>query len=295
MNKEMQQLPGAFSYYLSIERRMSPNTVESYVREASDFLEYLDGRRSPSDCGSEDVTDYLATRSKGLSERSQAHLLSSLRSFFDFLLIEGLKKDNPCDLVDAPKLGQYLPEVLSMEEVEAVLSSVPLDSDAGLRDKAMLELLYGCGLRVSELCSLLISRVDFERRFLRIVGKGDKERLVPAGEPALCALEEWIAVRPEPAAPEYSDYAFLNRRGTPLSRVSAFKMVKRRAAEAGIRKEISPHTFRHSFATHLVERGADLRIVQEMLGHESILTTEIYTHIDSASWQRSILEHHPRK
>ena len=281
-----------FSYHLSIERQLSPNTVASYSSEVSGFLEFLGGV-SGTECSSDDVTAYLSERSSVLGKRSQAHALSALRSYFDFLILEGERKDNPCDKVDAPKLGTYLPQVLSVEEVSAILDSVPLTTTVGLRDKAILEVLYGCGLRVSEACGLRVSHVDFDKGFVRVVGKGDKERLVPAGEPALEALSAWLEVRPAPA-PGCDDFAFLNRFGRPLSRVSVFKMVKDRAMLAGIRKEISPHTFRHSFATHLVENGADLRVVQEMLGHESVLTTEIYTHIDSSTWQREIIEHHPR-
>ncbi len=283
-----------FTYHLSIERQLSPNTVVSYGAEAAAFREFLK-TGDPAKCSSDDVSAYMLERSKGISKRSQAHVLSALRSYFDFLIIEGLRKDNPCDKLEAPKLGRYLPEVLSVEEVTAILDAVPSSKPGDLRDRAILEVLYGCGLRVSEACGLLLSHVYPREGFVRIVGKGDKERLVPIGEPALQALSAWLEVRPEPALPEYSDVAFLNLRGRPLSRVSVFNMVKDRAMLAGIRKEISPHTFRHSFATHLVENGADLRVVQEMLGHESILTTEIYTHIDSRTWQREILEHHPRR
>ncbi len=282
-----------YSYHLSIERQLSPNTVASYGAEAAAFREFLGG--NPATCSADDVDAYLRSRSKDLSKRSQAHVLSALRSYFDFLILEGERKDNPCDMLEAPKLGRYLPEVLSVEEVTAILESVPAVKPGDLRDRAILEVLYGCGLRVSEACGLLISHVYAKEGFVRIVGKGDKERLVPIGTPALEALAAWLEVRPEPAAPEFSDYAFLNLRGRPLSRVSVFNMVKDRAMLAGVHKEISPHTFRHSFATHLVENGADLRVVQEMLGHESILTTEIYTHIDSRTWQKEVLEHHPRR
>ena len=281
-----------FSYHLSIERQLSPNTVASYIAEVATFLEYSKGDARA--CVPDDVSAYLSSRASDLSKRSQAHALSALRCYFDYLILEGERKDNPCDKVDAPKLGRYLPEVLSVEEVTAILESVPLNSSTGIRDRAILEVLYGCGLRVSEACGLRLSAIDADRGFVRIVGKGDKERLVPVGQPALDALDEWLAVRPEPAA-GYEDYAFLNRFGKSLSRISVFNMVKKRALEAGVRKSISPHTFRHTFATHLVENGADLRIVQEMLGHESVLTTEIYTHIDSSTWQAEVLEHHPRK
>ena len=283
-----------YSYHLSIERRLSPNTVASYSAEAASFIDFLGGRQA-RDSTSADVEEYIKKRSANLSKRSQAHVLSALRAYFDWLILEGERKDNPCDRVDAPKLGRYLPEVLSQEEVVSIMEAVGDSKPGDRRDRAILEVLYGCGLRVSEACGLLISHVYADKKFVRVVGKGDKERLVPIGEPAIEALEAWYEVRPEPASPGVADYAFLNLRGRPLSRVSVFNMVKERAILAGIRKDISPHTFRHSFATHLVENGADLRLVQEMLGHESILTTEIYTHIDSSTWQRAILDHHPRR
>ena len=282
-----------WSYYLKIERNMSPNTVSAYVSDVTAFLE--SACPDPGTAVSEDITSYLSGLGSSLSKRSQARLLSAMRSFFDWLVMEGERKDNPCDRVDSPKLGRYLPAVLSEEEVSAIIDSVRGDSWLGLRDRAMLEILYGCGLRVSELCGLLISHVYLEEGFVRVVGKGDKERIVPIGGLASDAFAAYIEARPEPAAPEYDDFAFLNRSGKPLSRVSVFNLVKNQALVAGVNKEISPHTFRHSFATHLIAHGADLRAVQEMLGHESILTTEIYTHIDSATWQAAVLDHHPRK
>ena len=283
-----------FSYHLAVERQLSPNTVASYGAEAASLLDFLDGA-SPAACTSDDVAAYLQKRSEGLSKRSQAHVLSALRSFFDYLILEGERKDNPCDKLDAPKLGRYLPQVLSVDEVTAILDAVPLSKASDIRDKAILEVLYGCGLRVSEVCGLRISHIYADKSFIRVIGKGDKERLVPIGEMALGAISAWLEVRPEPSSPVAADLLFLNMRGGPLSRVAVFNMVKQRAMLAGVRKDISPHTFRHSFATHLVENGADLRIVQEMLGHESILTTEIYTHIDSQTWQKAVLDHHPRR
>ena len=280
--------------YLRIERRMSPNTVASYCHDVEGFLEYVG--YSPAAITSEDITRYLGhVTEKGLSKRSTARLLSSLRSFFDWCVEEGEIKDNPCDRVDAPKLGKYLPAVLSVEEVTAILESVDLKKPFGKRDRAILEVLYGCGLRVSECANLRISHVYLDEGFIDVIGKGDKQRLVPLGEVAADAIRAYLEDRPSPSARAYEDYLFLNRFGKPLSRVSLFKLVKDQAMAAGIQKEISPHTFRHSFATHLIENGADLRIVQEMLGHESILTTEIYTHIDTQTWHRSVLEHHPRK
>ena len=287
------ELLNEFSCFLSVERRMSPNTVQAYCADVAGFLKWAGDTSVPS-VGADAICDYLASRAAGVSRRTQARELSSLTRFFDFLKLEGLCAANPCVTVDAPKIGRYLPCVLSVSETEALISGVDASSPTGVRDAAILEILYGCGLRVSELCSLLISQVYIQERFVRVVGKGDKERLVPMGESAAQAFASWIAVRPEAAEPRYGDFAFLNRYGKPLSRVSVFKMVRRRAVSAGITKEISPHTLRHSFATHLIENGADIRAVQEMLGHESILTTEIYTHIESSTWQESILKHHPR-
>jgi integrase/recombinase XerD len=256
------------------------------------FLDFYGGRHE--DISAADVQEYLHSR-EGLSERSQARVLSSLRSFFDWLVIEGVLKDNPCDRVDSPKMGRYLPNVLSEEEVTAIIDSVDVSSWQGMRDRAILEVLYGCGLRVSEAVGLRISCLYLKEGFVRVVGKGNKERLVPVGDMAVAAIEEYLGARRVPADADSSDILFLNRFGRSLSRVSMFTMVKNQALAAGVTKEISPHTFRHSFATHLLEHGADLRVVQEMLGHESISTTEIYTHIDNSTWQNEILTHHPRR
>jgi integrase/recombinase XerD len=281
-----------YNFYLRMERAMSQNTVASYCSDVGKFLEFYGGR--VEDVNVSDVDEYLQSRS-GLSERSQARVLSSLKSFFDWLVLENVLKDNPCDRIDAPKIGRYLPAVLSEEEVTCLIDSADVSTWQGVRDKAILEVLYGCGLRVSEASGLKISCIYMKEGFVRIIGKGNKERLVPIGEMAVQAVDAYLSVRPEPADQDSSDNLFLNRFGRPLSRVSMFTMIKKQAVAAGIRKEISPHTFRHSFATHLLEHGADLRVVQEMLGHESISTTEIYTHIDSSTWQREILEHHPRR
>jgi integrase/recombinase XerD len=275
-----------------MERAMSQNTVASYCSDVEKFLKFYGGRLE--DVSVADVEEYLRSR-EGLSERSQARVLSSLRSFFDWLVMEKVLKDNPCDRVDGPKIGRYLPNVLSEEEVAALIDSVDVSGWQGLRDRAILEMLYGCGLRVSEAVGLKISCLYFKEGFIRVIGKGNKERLVPIGDMAIAAVEEYLEARRDPADAESSDVLFLNRFGRSLSRVSMFTMIKAQALAAGIRKEISPHTFRHSFATHLLEHGADLRVVQEMLGHESISTTEIYTHIDSSTWQNEILKHHPRR
>ena len=281
-----------YSYYLKIERSLSENTVQAYTSDLERFFSSLGVE--PAAVSSQDIIDYIASNGT-LSKRSQSRLLSALRSFFDWLVLEGDRKDNPVDAVDRPKLGRYLPSVLSVQEVSAIIESVDTSSWNGKRDRAILETLYGCGLRVSEAAGLRISDVYLDEGFVRVTGKGDKERIVPMGEMAAKAVREYLEVRPDPFSPKYDDILFLNRFGKTISRVSLFNMVKKQAMAAGVAKEISPHTFRHSFATHLIENGADLRVVQEMLGHESILTTEIYTHIDSSTWHRAILEHHPRR
>lgn len=274
-----------YNYYLKVERGLSPNTVKAYTADIEGFYEFLRHRGvTLRDASSSDISDYIISVSDYLSKRSQARLLSSLNSFFDYLVSEGERKDNPSSAVDSPKLGKYLPVVLSVEEVRAILKAAPNE-----RDRAILEVLYGCGLRVSEVCSLKISEVYLKDMFVKVMGKGSKERLVPMAPSTASAIMDYLSVRPESDA-GCEDVLFLNRFGRALSRIAVFKMVKSVALVAGVDKNLSPHTFRHSFATHLVENGADLRVVQEMLGHESILTTEIYTHVDSTTWQREIKE-----
>lgn len=293
---DTERLVKDYRYYLGYERGMSPSTVASYSSDIERFLQSVRGK-GLAEISVDDIVYYLGKRSdEGISERSQARLVSSMKSFFKWTVMEGDREDNPCDKLDAPKIGRYLPSVLSVEEVGAIMDSVDPKSRSALRDRAILETLYGCGLRVSEAANLKISDIYFKDGFLTVIGKGNKQRTVPLGEMASDAIRNWLESGSRvPAGPEYDDYLFLNREGRPLSRVAVFNLVKKQAVAAGIQKEISPHTFRHSFATHLVENGADLRIVQEMLGHKSILTTEIYTHIDSSVWQKSILDHHPRK
>lgn len=281
-----------FEYYLKIECAMSPNTVTSYISDLTAFFSAVG--KDPKDVVPEDIISYFAETTT-LSKRSQARVLSSLHSFYKWMILEGEMTDNPSDAIEAPKLGKYLPAVLSVEEVDRLIAAVDLDSAFGKRDRAMLETLYGLGLRVSELVSLRISSIWTEQGFVSVIGKGDKQRLVPLGGMARDAIRDYLEVRGPAADRESSDILFLNRFGRALTRVAVFKMIKAYAMKAGISKEISPHTLRHSFATHLIENGADLRAVQEMLGHESILTTEIYTHIDSSTWQRNILEHFPQR
>ena len=281
-----------YEYYLKIECAMSPNTVASYISDLTAFFSAVG--KDPKNVVSEDIISYFA-ETTALSKRSQARVLSSLHSFYKWMIMEGEMTDNPSDAIEAPKLGKYLPAVLSVEEVERLIAAVDLDSAFGKRDRAMLETLYGLGLRVSELISLRISSIWTEQGFVSVIGKGDKQRLVPLGGMARDAIRDYLEVRGPAADRESSDILFLNRFGRALTRIAVFKMIKAYAVKAGISKEISPHTLRHSFATHLIENGADLRAVQEMLGHESILTTEIYTHIDSSTWQRNILEHFPSR
>ncbi len=281
-----------YEAYLRIERAMSRNTVASYCSDVRKFLDNYGGNLNEVD--NRAIEAYLAGLA-AVTKRSQARFLSSLRSFFAWLVMEGVLEDNPCDNVDSPKLGQYLPQVLSVEEVEAVIASVDLSTWQGVRDKAVMEVLYGCGLRVSETVHLKVSDLYFDDGYIKVIGKGNKERLVPIGEMAADAVNVYLQCRPLPADAASEDLVFLNRFGRSLSRQSMFMMMKKMALTAGIRKEISPHTFRHSFATHLVENGADLRLVQEMLGHENLTTTEIYTHIDTSTWHREVLAHHPRR
>lgn len=284
-----------YNFYLRMERQMSVHTVSAYCTDVKAFIEYLDECGvSEENASPEQIIDYLQGRSEDLSKRSQARVLSSLKSFYDFLVLEGYREENPCDIIDAPKLNRYLPEVLSVEEVIAIIESVPLNNWMGLRDRAILEVLYGCGLRVSELCGLKLMNIFFKEGFIKVLGKGSKERLVPLGDVAAESIVNYLEARPAVKNPS-EDLVFINRFGNGLSRISVFNMIKKQAIIAGVNKEISPHSFRHSFATHLIENGADLRIVQEMLGHESILTTELYTHIDTRTWQADILRNHPRK
>ena len=273
-----------------MERAMSQNTVASYCSDVAFFLDSYGGRLEELKPG--DIEDFLCSRD-WLSKRSQARLLSSIRSFCTWLVLEGLLADNPCDRVDGPKLGRYIPEVLSVEEVFDMIGAVDVSSWSGLRDRALLEVLYGCGLRVSEAVELKVQNLYLDEGFVRIIGKGNKERLVPIGEAASDALTAYLEERPA----EFSacGNVFINRYGTPFSRVSIFKTVRKMAQAAGVHKDISPHTLRHSFATHLIENGADIRFVQDMLGHECVSTTEIYTHIDTSTWHTSIREHHPRR
>ncbi|MBQ6073487.1 MAG: site-specific tyrosine recombinase XerD [Bacteroidales bacterium] len=287
-----------FRDHLKLERSMSPNTVSAYLSDVRLYFQNLrDCGVDPADASIDDISRFLEERVEaGVTKRSQARITSSLKALYRFLDAEGRLTDNPCDKLSVPKLNPYLPTVLSVEEVLAILDSVDLSRPEGHRNRAILEVLYSCGLRVSELVNLKISDLFLDEQFIRVFGKGSKQRLVPIGEPAIKAIGLYRQVRDAgPVSKSAEDILFLNRRGSKMTREMVFHIVKEQAEAAGIRKNVSPHTFRHSFATHLVENGADLRVVQEMLGHESILTTEIYTHIDTRKWQETILKYHPSR
>ena len=285
-----------FRDHLKLERSVSPHTLAGYTSDVRKYFDLLrrDGTE-PADATIDQIDRFLQEQvESGVTKRSQARMTSSVKALYRFLDAEGRLQENPCDKLTAPKINPYLPTVLSVGEVFAILDSVDLSRPEGHRNRCILEVLYSCGLRVSELVNLKISDIFPDEQFIRVFGKGSKQRLVPIGEPALHAIRLYREIRDAgPVQKAAEDILFLNRRGGKLTRERIFLIVKEQAAAAGIRKNISPHTFRHSFATHLVENGADLRVVQEMLGHESILTTEIYTHIDTRKWQETILKYHP--
>ncbi len=283
--------------YLKLERNMSPNTLEAYQRDLKKLLTCLKGMDKPLlDVKLEDLQTFAAgLHDIGVGPRSQCRILSGVRSFFHYLVVDGYRDDDPTELLESPTLGEHLPEVLSTAEVDQLEESIDLSKWEGHRNRAIIEVLFSCGLRVSELVNLRLSNLYLEERFVRINGKGSKERLVPISPRAIKELEFWFDDRRHMTIKAgEEDYVFLNRRGAHLTRTMILIMIKRQAVEAGIKKTISPHTLRHSFATALLEGGADLRAIQAMLGHESIGTTEIYTHIDTTTLRQEILEHHPR-
>jgi integrase/recombinase XerD len=283
--------------YLKLERNMSPNTLEAYQRDLEKLLVFL-GREDKHvlDVTLEDLQTFAAgLHDIGIGPRSQCRILSGVRSFFHFLLVDGYRDDDPTELLESPVLGEHLPEVLSTAEVDLLEESIDLSKWEGHRNRAIIEVLFSCGLRVTELVTLRLTNLFLDEGFIRIMGKGSKERLVPISPRAIKELGFWFDDRCHMTVkPGEEDYVFLNRRGAHLTRTMILIMIKRQAAEAGIKKTISPHTLRHSFATALLEGGADLRAIQAMLGHESIGTTEIYTHIDTTTLRQEILEHHPR-
>lgn len=290
-----------FKNYLILERSLSENSVMAYLSDVTKFWQYLDlvGQNiDVKDVKKNHITQFLGYIFElEMSPFSQARMLSGIKAFFKFLMYEDYLQKDPSELIDTPKLGRKLPDVLDYHEIEQLLSAIDLSTSEGARNRAMIETLYSSGLRVSELINLKLSHSHFDSGFLRITGKGDKERLVPIGREAIkyntIYIEEIRAT--QKIDPAFENYVFLNNRGKGLSRVMVFLIIKKLTAEAGIRKNVSPHTFRHSFATHLLEGGADLRAVQDMLGHESITTTEIYTHLDREYLKQVIQEFHPRK
>lgn len=282
--------------FLKLEKSLSPNSVSAYLSDLQKLIDYVGETKGLLSLKAGDLEEFLCQlRDLGIHARSQARILSGIKSFYRFLIIEDYIQDDPTELVDAPKLGQHLPEVLSLNEIDAILESIDLSVKEGQRNKAMLETLYSCGLRVTELVQLRLSHCWFDEEYIMVEGKGSKQRLVPISPRAIREIQLWMPDRNQLTVKKGSeDYVFLNRLGAGLTRSMVFRIIKAQAAQAGIQKNISPHTFRHSFATHLLEGGANLRVIQQMLGHESIQTTEIYTHIDKTYLREQILTFHPR-
>jgi integrase/recombinase XerD len=289
-----------FKHYLKLERALADNSIDAYVRDIIKLQQFAESDNNPIlplEITQSNIRDFIELLNDlGMSAFSQARIISGIKSFFKYLLFEGIINTEPTQLIEAPQLGRKLPDTLDLHEIDKLLSAIDHSKPEGSRNRAILETLYSCGLRVSELIGLRLSNLYSDAGYIRVIGKGDKERLVPIGREAI----KYIGIYREASRtyldikPGNEDYVFLNRRGSMLSRVMIFTIIKNLAIVAGIKKNISPHTFRHSFATHLIEGGADLRAVQEMLGHESITTTEIYTHLDRAYLQQVIKDFHPR-
>ncbi len=288
-----------FEGFLKLEKGLTPNSITAYLADLQKLIQFLEMRQMTQgahELDHDDLHQFLIWISElGLSARSQARILSGLKAFYRYLLLEELVLKDPTALLEGPKLGRKLPEVLSIMEIDRMQEKIDLSKPEGRRNKAMVEVLYSCGLRVSELVGLQISNIYRAEGFIQIIGKGDKERLVPVSQRALKEIDLYLPDRNSlKIQPGNEDILFLNRRGRMLTRVMVFTIIKELASAAGIKKKVSPHTLRHSFATHLVEGGADLRAVQEMLGHESIITTEIYTHLDREYLREAIISYHPR-
>ncbi|MEP7196916.1 MAG: site-specific tyrosine recombinase [Saprospiraceae bacterium] len=288
-----------FRAYLQLERSLSKHSIDAYIRDVRKLgqfaVENLDGM-SPLKLSLSELRSFISWLNQfELEARSQARIISGIKAFYKYLLVEDLLMDDPTELLEAPKLGIYIPDVLSVGEIDNLFESIDLSTDKGHRNRAILEALYASGLRVSELVELRLNNIIEDQGFLRVIGKGNKERLVPIGEHALIQIKYYVENQRihYPRIKSHEDYVFLNRFGKKLSRISVFNIVKECVSRAGMRKSVSPHTFRHSFATHLVEGGASLRLVQEMLGHESITTTEIYTHLDTEFLRESLIKFHP--
>lgn len=293
----MDTLRRRYVRYLKLERNYSPNTIEAYVHDLDYLINFIKGEGlAIDDVRLSHLETFAATIHEfGVSATSQARILCGVRSFFRFLVLDGVLADDPAELLESPAVGEHLPEVLTTEEVDRMEASIDLSKWEGQRNRAIIEVLFSCGLRVSELVNLRFSDVSLNDKFLRIVGKGSKERLVPISDAALREIQLWLFDRNlMKVKPGEQEYVFLNRRGAHLTRTMILIMIKRTAEEAGITKTVSPHTLRHSFATALLKGGANLRAIQEMLGHENIKTTQIYTHIDITTLRDEILNHHPR-
>ncbi|SNR32261.1 integrase/recombinase XerD [Lutibacter agarilyticus] len=289
-----------YQLYLKIEKGLAKNSIESYCADVKKLIIYLEEEKiaiTPLSISNDDIQQFIYSVSKDLNARSQARLISGLRNFFDYLIFEDYRKENPTDLIESPKIGRKLPDTLSLEEIDILISAIDLSAPQGERNRTILETLYSCGLRVSELINLQLSDLFFEEGFIRVIGKGNKQRFVPINIQTEKYIQFYVKdIRSHIAVKKgFEDTLFLNRRGQKLSRVMIFTIVKNLTEKSGIQKKISPHTFRHSFATHLLERGADLRAIQQMLGHESITTTEIYMHVDKSFLKEVINTFHPRK
>ncbi|MGJ8685421.1 MAG: site-specific tyrosine recombinase XerD [Nonlabens sp.] len=288
-----------FLMYSRLERSLADNTLKAYKRDLDKFINWLgdhDIDQSAVIISTSTLRAFIYELAKTVSARSQARAISSLKAFFNYLILENYRKDNPLELVESPKIGRKLPDTLSTTEIDALINSIDRSTPQGERNRAILETLYGCGLRVSELTTLKISDLFFEEGFIKVTGKGDKQRFIPIGDFTIKVINlyrEEIRIH-IPIQPDSKDTLFLNRRGSGLTRAMIFHIIKELKVKAGIKKKISPHTFRHSFATHLLENGADLRSIQMMLGHESITTTEIYMHVDRAHLAKVMEKHHPR-
>lgn len=286
-----------YKQYLKLEKSMTPNTVKAYLADVVKLLQFLEGENiHPYSATLEDLETFSANlRDLGICPRSQARILSGIRSFYHFLVMDDYIQTDPSELLESPQLGIHLPEVLAVEEIDMLIEQIDLSSREGQRNRAILEFLYSCGLRVSELCYLKLSDLYLQEGFVKVEGKGGKQRLVPISSRAKKELQLYFIDRNQFTIQEgYEDYVFISKRGKNISRIMVFHIIKELSAQVGLKKTISPHTFRHSFATHLLEGGANLRAIQCMLGHENIGTTEIYTHIDKHRLRYEIIEHHPR-
>lgn len=286
-----------YRIYLQLEKSLQPNTVEAYIGDVNKLAGFLDDAEKLLAVTLDDLREFLAAMADiGVNARSQARIISSLRSFYGFMVLDGFIASDPTELLRSPKIGMRLPDVLTLQEIDDIINAIDLATPEGQRNRAIIEVLYSCGLRVSELCALRLSDLYLKEQFIRVTGKGGKQRLVPISSRAIAELEAYFIDRNRiPIKSGYEDFVFISERlKKPLSRITVFYHIKELVAQVGIKKNVSPHTFRHSFATHLLEGGANLRVIQMMLGHESISTTEIYTHIDRVRLREEIIAHHPR-